>query len=133
MRWSDEYATGIPGVDEQHKMLFSSVGDFREALAEGVGSRTYGMLLEFLDQYTRGHFSFEEGCMEQYRCPVAQQNRDEHTALLRTLGQFRERFAARGYHADDARSLLDTLDHWLASHICRVDIHLKHCVGNAAR
>jgi len=133
VKWSDDYATGIARVDEQHKMLFSSVGDFREALDAGVGSRTYGMLLDFLDQYTRGHFSYEEGCMERHRCPVAQQNKDEHTALLRTLGQFRQRFAEHGYTAGDAVSLLDTLDDWLGSHICRVDIHLKHCAGEAAR
>lgn len=132
MRWSEDYATGILHVDEQHRMLFSSVGDFREALGEGAGSRTYGVFLSFLEQYTRGHFSYEEGCMEKYRCPVAQQNKDEHAALERTLGEFRGRFSARGYDADDAVSLLDTLDGWLASHICRVDIHLRHCVRQSA-
>jgi hemerythrin len=131
VKWSENYATGIPHVDEQHRMLFSSVADFREALGVGAGARTYGVFLGFLEQYARGHFSYEEGCMERYSCPVAQQNKDEHVALTRTLGEFQQRFAAQGYDADEAMSLLDTLDHWLESHICRVDIHLKHCVSDS--
>lgn len=132
MKWSEDYATGVSRVDEQHRMLFSSVGDFREALGEGAGSRTHGMLLGFLEQYARGHFAYEEGCMEKHRCPVAQQDKNEHAALTHTLGEVRARFAAHGYDADEALSLLDTLDRWLESHICRVDIRLKRCVGERA-
>ena len=32
MDWTNAHATGIPAVDDQHKVLFKSVNDFRKAL-----------------------------------------------------------------------------------------------------
>ena len=128
MKWIDAYATGIARVDDQHRMLFKSVEDFRGALKAGEGERTYGLLVTFLDRYSRGHFAFEERCMEQYRCPVAQKNKNEHAALTDTLAGYQERYKAKGYSEAEASSLLDTIDAWLDSHICRVDVHLKSCV-----
>ncbi|MBI5854790.1 MAG: hemerythrin family protein [Nitrospirae bacterium] len=128
MKWSDEYATGIERIDEQHKMIFKMAEDFRAALDEGQGERTYGLLLDFLDRYCRGHFGFEERCMEEYRCPVAQRNKEAHASFVEVLGGFRQRCAASGYLTADARELVDTVDRWVADHICRIDVHLKDCV-----
>lgn len=129
MKWIEAYATGIARVDEQHKMLFKSVEDFRAALKAGEGEHTYGLLLTFLERYSRGHFNFEERCMEQYHCTVASKNKAEHAALTDTLTGYQKRYKANGYNEIEALTLLDTVDTWLDSHICRVDVHLKHCVG----
>ena len=32
MKWSDQYATGIDHIDDQHKMIFKMAEDFRAAL-----------------------------------------------------------------------------------------------------
>ncbi len=128
MKWSDEYATGIERIDKQHQTLFRMASDFGVALDEGGGRATYGQLLEFLDAYCRGHFGFEEECMEQYSCPVAEQNREAHSTFLATVGDFQQRYAASGYLAADARELVATIEEWLASHICGIDIHLRDCV-----
>jgi hemerythrin-like metal-binding protein len=133
MKWTEAYATGIPRVDEQHKMLFKSVEDFRGALVAGEGERTYGLLLTFLDRYSRGHFAFEEKCMAEHACPSAQKNKEEHAALTELLAGYVARFKAKGFSLDEAHTLLDTMDAWLDGHICRVDIHLKRCVQAAAR
>ncbi len=129
MKWSDDYATGVQRIDEDHKMIFSMAEDFRAALDTGGGGAVYTVLLDALTTYCRGHFGFEERCMEEYRCPVAQRNKDAHVSFLETLAGFRQRFAVSGYDPADARSLVDTVDRWLANHICDVDIHLKRCVS----
>jgi hemerythrin len=128
MKWSETYATGIAEIDEQHKTIFNMTGDFRAALDEGQGEGSYGLLLEFLERYCRGHFDFEERCMEEYRCPAAQQNKDAHVRFDGVLAGFRQRYAASGYRLADARELLDVVEQWLSNHICGVDIHLKNCV-----
>ena len=66
--------------------------------------------------------------MEEYRCPVARQNKDAHTKFSAVISDFRQRYASRGYQAADARGLLDTVDQWLSNHICGIDLHLKQCV-----
>lgn len=128
MKWRGEYACGIQRIDEQHKMLFGMSDDFRACLDEGRGGRVYPSLLTNLESYCAGHFAFEEDCMNKYRCPVARINKEAHMGFLDVLAKFRQRHTDRGYDHTDARALIDAMDEWLDSHICAIDIHLKHCV-----
>jgi len=66
--------------------------------------------------------------MDQCRCPVAQRNREAHRTFVEILSGFKQRYAVSGFSRTDARDLVDTLDQWLARHICRIDVHLKQCV-----
>ena len=69
--------------------------------------------------------------MEEYRCPVAQANKDAHLKFVEVLRDFRLRQATSAYLAADARELVDTLDRWLAGHICSIDVQLRDRVGSA--
>jgi hemerythrin len=129
MKWSDKYAIGVERIDEDHKMIFKMAEDFRAALDEGKGSTVYSVMLDSLRIYCRGHFGFEEQCMNEYRCPVAQKNKAAHVEFLEILSGFQERYSVSGYDRADARKLVDTVDQWLDNHICRIDIHLKRCVN----
>jgi len=125
MKWSDDYATGVEQVDDQHKMLFKMAEDYRSALDEGRGQGVYSEMLRSLDLYIRTHFGYEEGCMTKYQCPVAGANKAAHTRFVEVMDGFHQRYAANGFDRADARNLVDTLDHWLADHICRLDVRLK--------
>ncbi len=127
MRWSEQYATGVERLDEQHKMIFKMAEDFRASLDLGHGG-TYGVLLDIMDSYCRRHFGFEERCMEEHRCPVAQGNKEAHTKFVKVLSGFRQRYERTGYDPVEARKLVDTVDRWLSEHICRIDVHLRQCV-----
>ncbi len=129
MKWSDDYATGVQRIDEDHKMIFRMAEDFRAALDMGRGGAVYTVLLDALTMYCRGHFGFEERCMEEYRCPVAGKNKEAHGKFVEKLSEFQERYATSGYDHTDARRLVDTVDQWLDDHICRIDVHLKRCVN----
>jgi hemerythrin-like metal-binding protein len=128
MKWSDAYATGIDRIDDQHKMIFKMTEDFRSALDEGHGERAYGDMLRSLDLYVRTHFGYEEACMTEYRCPAAAANKASHDRFAQVLAGFLERYAASGFDRTEARNLVDTMDHWLAEHICRIDVRLKERV-----
>lgn len=128
MKWKEEYATGVKRIDEEHKTIFKTAEDFRSALDAGLGESAYGTLLEFLTTYSKRHFDHEGRCMEKYRCPVAEKNREEHLTFLGTLHDYTCRYVSNGYSTADARTLVDTVDRWLDRHICRVDIHLRKCV-----
>jgi hemerythrin-like metal-binding protein len=128
MKWKDEYVTGIQRIDRQHRSLFRTVDDFRDALDEGRGERIYSTLLEFLGAYCESHFSFEEKCMTKYECPVARKNKEEHSVFLEVFRGFQQRYESNGYLVADARELVQTVDRWLDEHICRIDTHLKNCV-----
>ena len=129
MKWSDDYATGVPRIDEDHQMIFKMAEDFRAALDVGRGDVVYSVLLESLSVYCRSHFAFEERCMDEFRCPVAEENKEAHGRFVEKLSEFQERYAESGYDHTDARRFVDTVDQWLDDHICRIDVHLKRCVN----
>lgn len=131
MKWDEAYATGVERIDQQHRMLFQSVADFRAALDEGGGERTYATLLQFLDRYIRMHFRDEESCMERFRCPMAGRNQEAHAKFIEHSRTFHERYAARGFLVDDAYELVDTLESWLVNHITRIDVRLRDCVRSS--
>jgi hemerythrin len=128
MKWSENYATGLKHIDDQHKMLFTMGDDFRDALDVGRGKKVYRHLLDMLQNYADIHFRMEEGCMEQYRCPVAQTNKEAHVKFLAVLADFQQRYTDSGFDHVDARNLVDTLEQWLTDHICRIDVKLKQYV-----
>ncbi len=128
MKWSEDYATGVQRIDDQHKWFFKMTEDSRASLDKGTGEKTYSLLLDVLDRYAKAHFEFEERCMDEYRCPVAQENRDAHVRFREILYGFRQRYAVSGFDPADARKLIDTIDRWLDDHICLIDVHLKQCV-----
>lgn len=128
MKWSKEFATGVEKIDEHHRMIFRMAEDFRSALDEGGGTSVYESMLRSLEVYVHAHFRYEERCMERYRCPAAEQNRQAHAEFAEALAGFRRRYEAGGFDRAEARRLVDTVDRWLESHICRVDVHLRACV-----
>jgi hemerythrin len=133
MRWSERFATGIPELDNQHKLLFRMAGDYRQALDEQRGERMYALWLESLDEYAKAHFGIEEACMHRYSCPVAATNSAAHRRFTEMLGTFRARHAERGFEPADARQLVEFVEHWLSSHIGGIDVQLKPCVEGTDR
>ena len=128
MTWPIQLATGIERVDQQHQMLFQVTDDDAASLNAGHGERVYGQWLSALDQYARGHFGFEEQCM--HRNVVRRRRiRSEHAEFLETLSRFRAHFAAVGFVQVHAHALVDFLNHWLVTHIGRVDVMRKACVN----
>ena len=128
MKWADEYATGNEQIDDQHKMIFKMAEDFRSALDEGGGERVYDLMLQSLAFYVRTHFGYEEECMVKYACPIADGNKRAHAKFVDVLSRFQQRFEEKGFDRVDARELVDTVDEWLADHICRIDVRLKDYV-----
>lgn len=131
MEWREDYATGIPQVDDQHRMLFRMASDYREALDADQGARLYPELLTSLDLYARGHFGFEEGCMARFICPAAKRNLAEHGEFVAVLQGFQAGFERDGFIQAVAYELVNTLELWLAQHICGVDVQLKRYVAPA--
>lgn len=125
MKWSEQYATGIAALDEQHKMLFRMAGDFRETLNEGRAERVYGLMLESLADYARAHFGIEEQCMLRYQCPFAERNSAAHAEFVDAMTYFQRRYDATGFSAADASHLVEYVENWLAHHIGGIDVRLR--------
>ncbi|UYV36043.1 hemerythrin domain-containing protein [Rhodobacteraceae bacterium D3-12] len=129
MKWKEAYATGDALVDKQHKSLFAFSEEFREVLDHANGDKTYDLFLEFLNEYAEVHFSFEDSCMMAHRCPIADRNRKEHGSFRRLIETEQHAYTADGFDRARAYALLDQIDHWLDSHIARIDVQLKDSIA----
>lgn len=128
LEWKDSYATGVAKVDEQHQKLFKMVNEFEDLVRTKQAVNRFEDALKFLGNYVTVHFSCEEGCMAQMKCPAAAQNKAAHEKFLQVFQGFVGRFKSEGYSDALAKELLQTVQQWLIQHICGIDTRLNKCV-----
>ncbi len=127
--WKEEYNTGEPEVDKQHKILFQYLDDLEAHMKIGdVSDRYIKMLLDNLGIFTRSHFCYEEICMRRSKCPIAEKNKKIHGNLLEAYRKYRERFEIEGVSEDLVQGLHDFLESWLVNHILKIDTQLRACL-----
>jgi hemerythrin-like metal-binding protein len=129
VEWKDEYNTGEPEIDKQHKILFQYLADLESQMKAGdVSDRYIKMLLDNLGIFTRRHFCYEEICMRRHKCPIAAKNKEIHTKLLDAYTQYCERFEIEGMSEELVQGLHDFLESWLINHILKIDTQLRDCL-----
>jgi hemerythrin-like metal-binding protein len=126
--WQPHYATGDEKVDAQHKALFEATDHFKQTLQAGQGEQTYDLFLEFLTVYAGTHFAFEEKCMIANECLAAERNKREHEHFMKHIAKENARFRSEGFTRESANAMLDMIERWLKSHICRIDIKLRDAI-----
>lgn len=130
LQWSEQFATGSPLVDTQHRMLIDKINHLEQLLNGPPPSKaTCDELLNFLGSYVTTHFKFEEGCMERAKCPAHEKNKQAHAAFLGVFGKFKERYLAEGPKPELLKSLQTAAADWIKGHILSVDIQLKACAN----
>jgi len=92
--WKDEYSVGVPDIDKQHKKLFDSISNLEKLVNDDIfEGPEIERLLKFLGAYVQTHFTFEENCMRQHKCPVAAKNKAAHDKFLQYYTEFNTEFA----------------------------------------
>lgn len=122
--WNDSLNIGIPLLDLQHKQLIDQMDKLLEAMGSQKETQELKSILGFLNMYVNNHFSYEQSCMELYKCPVSCQNKMAHTKFLKTLEEVQWQLG-RKENIDQIsikikRELLD----WFVSHIKSIDTRL---------
>jgi hemerythrin len=133
LTWNQQFATGSPLIDTQHRMLIDQINRLEQLLnGPPPPQSTIDQLLTFLGSYVSTHFKFEEQCMEQHRCPAHQKNKQAHAAFLEVFSKFKARYAAEGPKPELLRSLQQAASDWIVNHILAVDVQLKTCIKTKA-
>ena len=129
--WDDSMSTGVSLIDAQHKMLFQKFNEFSDAISVSRSKSREAAceLLDFLQFYAKWHFGQEENCMDQYKCPVAAQNKQAHAEFIKTFGEFYTQWQADTMTPELANKTYVELEKWLLIHVARVDTQLRLCVG----
>ncbi|CAG0987471.1 hypothetical protein ANRL3_02539 [Anaerolineae bacterium] len=133
--WGEAFMTGVPEVDIQHKLLVQVFNELEEDINQGRGGRTVGRVLVFLNYYAQWHFEREEKCMDKYRCPFAEMNKQAHAKFLAQFSLFYDQYRQGKVNNEMLRQVHAELGDWLVNHIMRIDARLGDTVraGNAQK
>jgi hemerythrin len=126
-------STGLPNIDAQHKEIIDKYNELAEALAQGGGIDRIvaGELLDFLQFYSAWHFEREEKCMEEYKCPAAEANKQAHAEFMVIFGQLYEEWWSTTMDPALVQETFTKVGEWIENHILRVDAQLLPCVREA--
>lgn len=119
--WTEELATGVREIDEQHKEMFRQINRLLDACHQGRGHEAVGTVLNFLDSYSRKHFQLEEQYMLDYHYPDYKQHKAQHQEFIGNVAEVKRRFLAEGPGVHIVVITNRVLAGWLNSHIRKVD------------
>jgi len=130
--WDERFATGSPVIDEQHRQLIRHLNHFESLLVQtNPTHEEIAFIIEFLDflsDYVDSHFSYEEKCMESYRCPAHKKNQQAHQNFRQMFQRFKTNIHKEGFRLEMLTELNQTINVWIQDHILRVDTQLKPCL-----
>jgi hemerythrin len=126
--WTDEFATGVRRIDEEHQRLFGLVDSFYQALGKQDARGSLGTLLGGLADYTRYHFSTEEALMRRWAFPGRAAHEAQHQAFVDRVAEMAERFSDGGLVLSlEATGFIRS---WLSSHVLVTDKELGHFLAS---
>lgn len=132
--WTKEYETGSANLDLQHRLLIDNINNLGEQLQSASPSREQAefaaYLVDYLETYANMHFMIEEKCMESYRCPAHEENRQQHEKLRAYILHYRKLRQSEGFKVEHLKDLHQVFVTWIHEHILRIDTQLKPCIRN---
>ena len=121
MPWSAQFDLGVADMDATHREFV----ELAYALIVAA-DQDFPALFARLHEHTRAHFEHEGKLMKQCRFPATGEHTSEH---LRVLGEmaFMGRAAQAG-RLKTARSYVEALPAWFATHLATMDAALAACL-----
>ena len=119
VKWKDEYSVGIESIDMQHRKLLSLINSLQTAVYFSTGEEFEHQALDELVDYTKTHFSYEEGLMEQNDYPDFEPHKAQHQQMIAKVEE-----VLAGYEQDKdtaMRNAANFLKDWLINHINGTD------------
>lgn len=127
--WSDNFETGIPLVDEQHKRLVHLLNILASHLAYQSDLPALNNVFNELAEYAAYHFQTEENIWHEYFPGDAWESghRQVHESFVAEVFRLKNEETTKSPH-EVVEDVLSFLTHWLAFHILESDKHMAKVV-----
>ncbi|MDO9224559.1 MAG: EAL domain-containing protein [Pseudomonadota bacterium] len=127
--WDDNFNTGLPKVDEQHRRLAQLLNHLASQVAFTPDSGQLDLIFDELANYAVYHFDTEEAIWRAFlpEDPMEIGHRAVHAQFIDTVRRLKEAQRSRPI-AEVAEETLGFLARWLASHILETDRHMAYIV-----
>lgn len=121
MKWTPDLSVGVSLIDEEHKTWFEKADKLFEAGKNHQSKEYVGELLDFLDDYTKKHFSDEEQYMLKISYPEYSAQKQAHTAFIGDLAKLRKEYSESGGNLLVIINANQLVFGWLTQHILKMD------------
>ena len=118
--WNETFSVKIFELDQQHKKWLDIINDLHGAMLAGKGKAQLDKTFKALEDYTRIHFSTEEGYLSKAHYPELEAHKKLHRDLEEKLKNIHQKYLSQ----DDillSVEVLNELRDWLIYHIKNVD------------
>ena len=119
LKWGDNWLTGNPVIDADHKVLVQYVNELSSAMMQSHGRHIIAGILEKLAGYTVEHFAREEAIWRQGDLDGLDGHIKLHTDLATQVAQFVADHGAG--KATLTMEVLTFLREWLLEHVFKTD------------
>jgi hemerythrin len=126
--WDPKLSVNIAEIDQQHKKLIGLINRLNEVMQPGNQDVLKSAMKELIIQasvidemvdYSRYHFSTEEGYMGKHRYPDYEKHKKEHEVFIDEVRTFKNDFD-NGKVVLSVR-IMEFLKKWLGNHILGTD------------
>jgi len=122
--WSDEFVTGIPEIDDQHRVLVKTFNDAGIRLSGNRDASLMDQITRDLLSYAIYHFETEESLMEEHgyfelHSDDASHHKQQHRSFSANVVDIRE--GLKKGRPISREGLLSFLNSWLVGHIMSTD------------
>jgi len=118
--WNDGLSVNTPLIDRQHQKLVGLINQLHDAMTQGQGQKVLGDIVEGLVEYTKIHFTTEEGYFDASDYSGGVAHKQQHRDFVEKVTDFQAGL-------DEGRLMLtldvmDFLADWLVTHIRGTDM-----------
>ena len=127
--WNNNFNTGLPTVDAQHKKLVQLLNSLASHVAFHTDVPKLSLVFDELADYTVYHFQTEEEIWREYfgDDPSELAHRVTHASFVDEIARFKSALGSMAEH-QLAEEALGFLARWLASHILETDRYMAYAV-----
>lgn len=130
MPWTQNLFVGVQEIDDQHKMWFKKAEELFEAGKNHQAKEYIGGLLNFLDSYTKKHFSDEEKYMVKIGYPGYAEQKKAHAAFIEQLAKLKTDYETSGGDLMVILNANKMVVTWLTQHISNMDKKIGEFAAN---
>ena len=116
-QWSQEYETGFPIIDQQHKEMFALVGNLQQTLLIPNNEEKIKELVQQLLNDTVSHFTHEENLMQEHNYPYYEEHKQIHDRLTAKIRKVLDSLESNTDTEKVNLELSHFLQQWLVHHI----------------
>ena len=120
--WTNDLATGVFEIDNQHKEIFKRFDRLFAACSEGKGKEEVMQLIVFLEDYIKEHFAAEERLQLRHAYPDYPSHKALHTSFIAEVARLAAAFKEEGATLPLVIMTNKTLSSWLVQHIAKIDM-----------